>query len=339
MNKLKDFINQIKKLNKVQLFFIFIFVLLSILIGILFANVFTTGISNKKSNKTNYIKPNKIFKVVTALPKVESILNSSCKDYLAKKYNIELQVQLLSNNFPGTIDLVENKQADAVISCHTPWLLDNQRHQNKWSNIIPIQPFYVAKFGIYKHKNDNFDLKSFSVNDNFKVLIPNDPTNVHFALLYLKEYGLVELNDKNDLSTSMFYSLNDLKSDSKLKNENFECKTYGQIPHAFKQQSEYKLAVNYPNFMNDNNYEKIINDNNNNDEFLLKKKEFNIFSITLMSREDNKDSEKIKYLKESLQQDEIIKFCDEQFPNTQIIINNKDDIDKIMQNIEDIMKI
>ncbi|MGA0448177.1 MAG: MetQ/NlpA family ABC transporter substrate-binding protein [Candidatus Phytoplasma pyri] len=327
MNKLKNFINKIKKINKFQLFFIFIFVLLSILIGILYIEN-----SNKKLNENNYIKPNKTFKVVTALSKVEKVL-IDCKNYLSK-YNIELQVQLLSNLFPETIDLVENKQFDAVISCHTPWLLENQKQQNKWNNIIPIQPFYVAKFGIYKHRNDNnFDLES--INNESKVLIPDDITNKHFALLYLKKFNLVKLKDKNN-SQSMFYDLEDLEPDSKLKKENFDCQTFIQIPNSFRSQ-KYKLAVNYPSFMDSENDRISDNNNNNNDEFLLQEKEFNIFSITLMSRKDNKDSEEIKYLKESLQQDKIIEYFNNNCPGTQIMIK-KDDIDKIMKNIEDIMK-
>ncbi|WP_334330809.1 MetQ/NlpA family ABC transporter substrate-binding protein [Candidatus Phytoplasma prunorum] len=335
MSKLKKFIIKIKNMNNFKKIF-FVFILL--FISLLSYRIFT--ISNTNDLTRNIKRKN--LKVSTALPNVEKILNSSCKNFLSKQ-NIDLEVQYLPGSFHETVNLVECGKSDAVISCHMPWILMNQKNEKKWSNIVPIQPFYIASFGIYKHQNIDLNF-----NSNLKVLIPDDDVNRTFALLYLKKYGLVELNDDNirNESISFILSLENLKSNSKLNKNNFECISYGQIEQAFQKRVnnnyQYSLAVNFPSFMKDYNDEKINSDNHNfsntikNDNFLFEDKEFNIFAITLMSRKNNQDNEEIKYLKESLKQDEIVKFYNENCKHIGIIIYEEDKIKDIINNIKNI---
>ncbi|WP_041186066.1 MetQ/NlpA family ABC transporter substrate-binding protein [Candidatus Phytoplasma mali] len=328
-----------------KFFFSFILFLILILAGFFSYKLFKNDNTNHNQNDQKELQKHTKLKVATALTPVEKFLNESCKEFL-KKHNIDLEVQLLRGSFFETVNLVDNGQIDAVISCHTPWLLIEQNKKQTLNNIVPVQPFYIAKFGIYKHKNINLNIdNNFK---NFKVLIPDDDSNRTFALNLFKKYGLVELKDNNKKNQplSFILSLDDLHQNSKLKEDNFECKPLAQIEQAFQERisNEYKynLAVNFPSFMSnvDVDYEKI--DNNNfpnvipNDNFLLQEKEFNFFAITLMSRENNKNNEEIKYLKESLKQDEIINFGEQNLQKTHIMIDSQEKIKNIMDNIEEL---
>ena len=149
---------------------------------------------------------------------------------------------------------------------------------------------YHAIFGLYSVNNT----QPADIEQGATVAIPNDADNLGRAFLLLRDAGLITFNS-DDI---VIPKISDIKTNPKeLK---FVELALPAMVNSYGKDINY--AVNYPTYMKSLNLE-------GNDQRVFTE-DFNLervqkFAISLIVREDNKDSKKIEVLKKHLNSDKV----------------------------------
>ncbi len=192
-------------------------------------------------------------------------------------------------------NLLEKKELDANMIQHDYFLQEFNKAND--SNLVTIQPIYHATFALYSREYESLE----DIPQGSNITLPDDATNLSRALYLLKQAGLLTFKDNKTIGLT----LEDIESN--LKDLKFE----GQVPLTSLAQKyeETGLAIMYPT------YAKSLELTGDEERLYVEKQDevTKDYAISLVSREDNKDSESMKTLIKHLTSDKVRQFLIEEY--------------------------
>ena len=225
------------------------------------------------SSKTETKKENVTIKVASHTAPMTDMLEMIKDDLKKEGYNLELVK--VSDNVQANVAL-NNKEVDANFFQHKPFM--EQFNAKNKGNLVAVQPIYNATVAFYsKDIKDIKDLKNGA-----DVAIPSDPTNMARALRLLNHGKVITLKDPNSYTVTV----DDIKENP--KNLKFS-----------------PISFNYPTYI------AKLNLTPGKDGLLVEDEKDSTFAVSLVAREDNKDSDAVKALKKALASEKIKNFINE----------------------------
>ena len=239
------------------------------------------------SSKTETKKENVTIKVASHTAPMTDMLEMIKDDLKKEGYNLELVK--VSDNVQANVAL-NNKEVDANFFQHKPFM--EQFNAKNKGNLVAVQPIYNATVAFYsKDIKDIKDLKNGA-----DVAIPSDPTNMARALRLLDHGKVITLKDSNSYTVTV----DDIKENP--KNLKFSPISLLNLNEAYK---EKDLVFNYPTYI------AKLNLTPGKDGLLVEDEKDSTFAVSLVAREDNKDSDAVKALKKALASEKIKNFINE----------------------------
>lgn len=232
-------------------------------------------------------KEDKTIKIAAASYPMEEIVKIASEDLKAKGYNVELKV--LTDYVTANVGL-NGKDFDANFHQHEPFMKVFNEKNN--GNLVKIAPIYDVYVGFYSRNYKSKD----EIPNGATVAIPNDPTNQDRALRILAKEGFITLKEKDGL-----YTLDDISENKKELKINPV-----KIPALVQAYQEMDMAFNWPAHMM-----KV--GKTPKDALFLENDNSGRYAVSLVAREDNKDSKKIKDLKEAMTSEKIKNFLKEKY--------------------------
>ena len=258
-------------------------------IFILLFSVIISGCGAKKDNE------DKVIKVASQAPPMTDVVKVAAKE--AKKEGWEINLVQVNDNVAYN-DMVSSKEADASFAQHKPFM--EKYNKERKANLVDLQPIYDAKVGFYSKKYK----KVKDIPNGTKVAIPNDISNEGRALAILEEQGLIKLKDGVGVNGTTKDIVENPKDFKWLKVDLLN------LSEAYSE-SKVSLVYNYPTYISKIGLKP-------SDALFLEKNIDSRFSIQLVAREDNKDSEKIKELKKVMKSKAVSKYLKEEHKDTLI---------------------
>ena len=230
------------------------------------------------STATN--KDDKSIKIASHMEPMTTVVEIAMKELEKEGYKPELVA--VNDNVAANLAL-NNKEIDANFFQHVPYM--TQFNEANKGNLVGIQAIYNAKVGFYAK-----DLKNISeLPNNAKIAIPNDGVNQARALLILHDNNIIKLSNPSHDATLKDVEATDIQ---------FVEVDLLTLSHAY---AEVDLVFNYPTYIKEVGLTP-------SDALLLENDTANYYSISLVAREDNKDSDKIKALQKAMTSDAVKEF-------------------------------
>lgn len=254
--------------------------LLSILLCLVTVLSLTVGCSSNKDDK--------VIRVGATQVPGGDLFEYLKYDVKAEGYDLEITI-FDDYNLPN--EALDNGEIDANLFQHEPYL--NKAIEEKGYKLSPVVGLYESPLFVYSYKIKSIDeLKSGD-----KFALPDDPTNGSRALKYLQdELNLIKLKDGVDNP-----SVKDIVENP--KNIEFIEANAAQLPSLL---NDVTCA-----FIN-GNYAVAANLDANKDSIYCPKIDGTYTNI-LVSRTEDKDSEKIQVLKKVLTSEKSKKFLEENY--------------------------
>ncbi|HGC8325600.1 TPA: MetQ/NlpA family ABC transporter substrate-binding protein [Streptococcus agalactiae] len=247
------------------------------------------AMSSKKIKDKN--SKEKVITVATYSKPTSTFLDLVKDNVKEKGYT--LKVVMVSDYIQANIAL-ENKEHDANLLQHEFFMSIFNKEND--GHLVSITPIYHSLAGFYgQHLKNIAELK-----DGAKVATPSDPANMTRALLLLQEKKLITLKNTSKKTKAIEDIITNPK---KLRIEPVALLNLNQAYF------EYDLVFNFPGYVTK------INLVPKRDRLLYEKKPDIRFAGALVAREDNKNSDKIKVLKEVLTSKEIRHYITKEIPS------------------------
>lgn len=232
-------------------------------------------------------------KVASLIPPMTEILEL-VEPKLAEE-GIDLEVVVLGDNVQPNSALA-NEEVDANFFQHVPYMEEFNRSND--AELVGITPIYYANYGVYaKDYNDMEELPEGAV-----VAIANDVSNIDRSLALLAQHEVITLKEK----TGSYYTQADIVENP--KNFKFEEVDLLMLARMYDDADAVVMTPAYaaPLGLTPKS-DALLTEGTDND-----------FAITLVAREDNKDSEAIKKLAEAMTSKEVREFLEENYDETAI---------------------
>lgn len=232
-------------------------------------------------------KEDKTIKIAAASYPMDEIVKIATPDLEAKGYKVELTV--LTDYVTANVGL-NAKDFDANFHQHEPFMqVFNEKNKG---NLVKIKGIYDVYVGFYSNKYKSKD----EIPNDAKVAIPQDPTNQDRALRILAKEGFIKLAEKDGL-----YNSKDIVENPKNLQINLV-----KIPALVQAYQEMDLVFNWPSHM-------LKIGKTPKDALFLEGDKTGRYAVSLVAREDNKDSKKIKDLTEAMTSEKVKKFLQEKY--------------------------
>ena len=207
---------------------------------------------------------------------------------------IDLEIVNVSDNIQPN-EALKNKEVDANFFQHQVFM--QQYNDNNEGNLVMVTPIYHIIYGGYSKKYNSIE----ELPEGATIAIPNDPANIGRSLAMFAENGMITLKDG--------VGTNALQSDivNNPKNYKFQEVDLLMLARAYDDVDMVTLYPAYASPLGLTPKDAIVT------EALDEK-----FAISLVAREDNKDSEAIQKLAAALTSDEARKFIEENHADTMI---------------------
>lgn len=239
----------------------------------------------KKSNDSNVLKVG-----ITIGPEQE--LAEEAKKVAKEKYNLDVELVSFSEYIMPN-EALNQGDIDVNVYQHKPFM-DEQIKQRGYKLAI-IGKTFVFPIVAYSKK-----IKSINeLKDGSTIAIPNDPTNGGRSLLLLESQGLIKLKP----NVGLLPKVTDIVSNPK-KLEIFELEA-PQLPRVLDDE-KVVIAIINNNFAVQSGLDK------DKEGIFLEGKDSPYVNL-VVSREDNKNDEKIKQFTQAYQSEEVAKKADEIF--------------------------
>lgn len=192
-------------------------------------------------------------------------------------------------------NLVKDKELDANMIQHDYFLQSFNKAND--ADLTTILPIYHATFALYSK-----DYKAIEeIPNDVSITMPDDATNFSRALYLLGQAGLLTFKDNKTIDLT----IDDIESN--LKSLKFD----DQVPLTSLAQryTEIGLAIMYPTYAKSL---ELVGD----DQRLYVEKQDDVtegYAISLVSRDDNKDSEKMKVLMKHITSDKVRQFLIDEY--------------------------
>jgi len=252
----------------------------------------SNGASTEESSATS-TSEDKVIKVAGQAPPMTDVVKLAAEVAAEDGWQIEL-VQV--NDNVAYNDMVASGEADASFAQHQPFM--EAYNESKGANLVAIQPIYDAKVGFYSREYDSID----EIPDGATIAIPDDASNEGRALAILAEQGLIKMPDG--------IGVNGTVKDIEENPKNFEWLQVQllNLSEAYDE-PEVALVYNYPTYIAKLGLKPA-------DALFLEQNADQPFAFQLVAREDNKDSEKIKALREAMTSDRVREFLEKEHSDT-----------------------
>lgn len=247
--------------------------------------LFLSACNAPKKEDPNYIKVG-----ITAGPEQE--IAETAKKVAKEKYNLD--VELISfNDYVMPNEALNNGDIDVNAFQHVPYLTEQSKQRGY--KLAVIGNTFVYPIIAYSKKIKNIS----QLQNGSTIVIPNDPTNGGRSLLLLQKNGLLKLKE----GVGLLPKVTDITENPKhLKILEIEAP---QLPRVLDDQ-EVVIAIINNNFavqagLNANQYG------------LFKEDKDSPYMNVVVSRENNKNDEKVKNFLKAYQSEEVAKKADKIF--------------------------
>ncbi|MGY3766346.1 MetQ/NlpA family ABC transporter substrate-binding protein [Vagococcus vulneris] len=251
----------------------------------------TTGKSAAKTEE----KSDKVIKVASHMTPMTDVVEIAAKE--AKKDGWDIELVQVNDNIQYN-ELLNNKEVDANFAQHEPYM--QKFNKEKKADLVAIQKIYDAKVGFYSKKYK--DVKD--IPNGSKIAIPSDVSNEGRALAMLNDQGIITLKD----GVGFEGTTKDIEKND--KNVELVPVDLLNLAEAYNE-DDMALAYNYPTYIAKVGLTP-------KDALFTEEKIDNRFAISLVAREDNKDSEKIKALKKAMTSQQVKDYLEKEHSVTLI---------------------
>lgn len=227
-----------------------------------------------------------VIEVASHLPPMTDIVEI-VGEVIEEGYTVELVE--VSDNIQYNEALL-NEEVDASFAQHEPFM--EMFNSERDGNLIAIQPIYNAIVGFYSPVYDSID----DIEEGAEVALPSDPSNEARALMILDHYDLITLSDEVSFDATV--------ADIEDNPYDFTFTSIDLLNLSSAYQDGVELVFNYPTYI-----ESV--DLTTEDALFLEDDDDYTFSIQLVAREDNQDSEAIQALRDAFTSQEVYDFLDE----------------------------
>ncbi|MBF0715768.1 MetQ/NlpA family ABC transporter substrate-binding protein [Gemelliphila palaticanis] len=242
------------------------------------------GCSTKTEEKKETTNTPKVVKVASHTAPMTDMLELVKEDLAKEGYTLE--IVKVSDNVQANVAL-NNKEVDANFFQHK--LFMQMFNEGNKANLVQVQPIYDAVVAFYGK-----DLKNISdLKEGADVAIPSDPTNMTRALRLLAEHKVITLKDPKSFSVKV----EDIVENP--KNLKFSPISLLNLNEAY---NEKDLVFNYPA------YATKIGLTPEKDGLIKEETGDLTFAVSLVAREDNKDSKEVEAVKKALTGDKVKEF-------------------------------
>lgn len=207
-----------------------------------------------------------------------------------EEQGVELDVKVFTDYVQPNVQ-VDQKRMDANFFQHEPYL--DEFNEGRGTNLVTVAGIHIEPFGAYSNKVDSLD----ELPEGAVIAIPNDPTNGGRALLLLQKAGLITLKEDSKITATP----RDIAENPKdLDFKELEAAT---LPRILGQVDVALINTNYA-------LEAGLNPSE--DALVIEGSESPYVNI-LVARPDNKDSEAMKKLAQTLKSDAVRDFIEEKY--------------------------
>lgn len=207
---------------------------------------------------------------------------------------IDLEIVNVSDNIQPN-EALKNKEVDANFFQHKVFM--QQYNENNDGNLVMVTPIYHIIYGGYSKKYNSIE----ELPEGATIAIPNDAANIGRSLAMFAENGMITLKDG--------VGINALQSDIIDNPKNYKFKEVDLLMLA-RAYDDVDMVTLYPAYASPLGLTP--------DDAIVTEALNEEFAISLVAREDNKDSEAIQKLAAALTSDEARKFIEENHADTMI---------------------
>lgn len=227
-------------------------------------------------------------KIATLIPPMTDVLD--IVKPLLKEDGVNLEIIVLSDNVQPNTALA-NKEVDANFFQHVPYMKQYNEANN--ANLVAVQPIYNAIYGGYSKNYKSID----ELPEGATIAIANDPSNIGRSLVMLEQNGLIKLKEGVGFDAT--------QADITENKKNFKFQEVDLLMLA-RMMDDADLVAMTPA------YASPLGLTPKKDALLIEKDDSH-FAITMVAREDNKDSEAIQKLAKRMAGPEVKAFFEEKY--------------------------
>lgn len=227
-------------------------------------------------------------KVASLIPPMTDILEL-IKPQL-KEEGIDLEVVVLSDNVQPN-DALANKEVDANFFQHVPYM--EQYNESKNTELVPVQPVYHAIYGAYSKRYKSME----ELPDGATIAIANDPSNIGRSLVMLEKAGVIKLKEGVGIEAT--------QADIVENGHNYKFEEVDLLMLA-RMLDDADLVLMTPAYASPLGLTP-------KKDALLTETVDSAFAITLVARQDNRDSEAIQKLAKAISSPEVKQFLKDNY--------------------------
>ncbi|OKP94982.1 MetQ/NlpA family ABC transporter substrate-binding protein [Paenibacillus sp. P46E] len=227
-------------------------------------------------------------KVASLIPPMTDILD--IVKPLLKEDGVDMEIVILSDNVQPN-EALANKEVDANFFQHVPYM--EQFNAGKGSKLVAVQPVYDAIYGGYSKRYKAIaDLP-----EGATLVMANDPSNIGRSLQMFAQAGLIKLKEGVGIQATQA----DITENAK----NFKFKEVDLLMLA-RTLDDADLVAMTPAYASPLGLTP-------KKDALITEGEDSEFTITLVAREDNKNSDAIQKLAKRISGPEVKKFLEDKY--------------------------
>ncbi|MGN7765402.1 MetQ/NlpA family ABC transporter substrate-binding protein [Paenibacillus sp. 22594] len=227
-------------------------------------------------------------KVASLIPPMTDILD--IVKPLLKEDGVDMEIVILSDNVQPN-EALANKEVDANFFQHVPYM--EQFNAGKGSKLVAVQPVYDAIYGGYSKRYKAIaDLP-----EGATLVMANDPSNIGRSLQMFAKAGLIKLKEGVGIQATQA----DITGNAK----NFKFKEVDLLMLA-RTLDDADLVAMTPAYASPLGLTP-------KKDALITEGEDSEFTITLVAREDNKNSDAIQKLAKRISGPEVKKFLEDNY--------------------------
>ncbi|MBW4082769.1 MetQ/NlpA family ABC transporter substrate-binding protein [Paenibacillus sp. S150] len=227
-------------------------------------------------------------KVASLIPPMTDILE--IVKPLLKEDGVDMEIVILSDNVQPN-EALANKEVDANFFQHVPYM--EQFNASKGSKLAEVQPVYDAIYGGYSKRYKAIG----DLPEGATLVMANDPSNIGRSLQMFAKAGLIKLKEGAGIQATQA----DITENAK----NFKFEEVDLLMLA-RMLDDADLVAMTPAYASPLGLTP-------KKDALITEGDDSEFTITLVAREDNKDSDAIQKLAKRISGPEVKKFLEEEY--------------------------
>ncbi|WP_339292618.1 MetQ/NlpA family ABC transporter substrate-binding protein [Paenibacillus sp. FSL W8-0187] len=227
-------------------------------------------------------------KVATLIPPMTEVLD--LVKPMLKEEGINLDIRILSDNVQPN-NALAHKEVDVNFFQHVPYM--EEYNANNGSELVPVTPIYNAVFGAYSKKYKTIE----ELPDGATIAIANDPSNIGRSLVMFEKNGLLKLKEGVGIKATQA-DIVDNPHQYKFTEVDLLmlARTLDDVDMVAMTPAYAKPLGLTPK------KDALVTEGNDSD-----------FTITLVARKDNVDSEPIQKLAKAMTSPEVKKFFEDNY--------------------------